>query len=113
MKSRYYILTILLVLTISIVTSAGNSLFPIPDNRGVSFILFPNPVIEGTFTVEAETNIEKIEIVSILGQLILSEEPEPSKNSVRLNIKDFKSGIYLVKISFTDKSTATKKVWVK
>jgi len=76
----------------------------------VTVSVYPNPVVDGNLLIKADVKIEKIEIMSIVGQIVYSQELEPS-NSVRLNF-DLQTGIYLVKISFIDKSSSTKRIWV-
>lgn len=75
-----------------------------------SFRVFPNPVVEDVVTIEAEKEFQKIEILSIVGQVVQTEELEPS-NSVRLKV-DLKPGFYLMKITFSDKSMNTKRIRV-
>ena len=72
--------------------------------------VYPNPVVDGNLEIKADLRFEKIEIMSIVGQIVYSEELEPS-NSVRLNF-DLETGIYLVKITFIDKTSSTKRIWV-
>ena len=79
----------------------------------VNISLYPNPVVDGTLTVSAEKEITRLDIVNIVGEHILSEEePEPS-TSVRLDVNNLKSGIYLIKVTFVDNTSNTKRIWVK
>jgi len=72
--------------------------------------VYPNPVIDGNLELKADVKIEKIEIMSIVGQIVYSQELEPS-NSVRLSF-ELETGIYLVRITFIDKTNSTKRIWV-
>ena len=84
-----------------------------PDAENTTdVIIFPNPITNNTVSVEAKTEIEKIEIISIVGQLVYVQELEPEK-SVRLNLDRIEVGVYLMRISFTDNTSATKRIWVK
>ena len=76
----------------------------------VKVTVYPNPVINGNLEIRADVKMEKIEIMSIVGQIVYSQELEPS-NSVRLSF-DLETGIYLVKITFIDKTNSTKRIWV-
>ena len=76
----------------------------------VNVSVYPNPVTDGNLDVRADLKFEKIEIMSIVGQIVFSEELEPA-NSVRLNFK-LQNGIYLVKVTFIDKTSSTKRIWV-
>ncbi|MBA7526727.1 hypothetical protein ES705_18897 [subsurface metagenome] len=87
---------------------------PLNNLNGVDdeVIIFPNPVTEGIISVISEKVIERIEILNIVGQKILTKEPEPS-NSVKLKINNLKTGIYLVRISFTDNTSSIKRIWIR
>jgi hypothetical protein len=82
------------------------------DDRPATLKIFPNPVVDGTLSINSDIQIEKIEILSIVGQLVYTQELEPS-NSVRLYLDQVKSGIYLIKVSFIDNTSDTKRIWVK
>jgi hypothetical protein len=81
----------------------------IADNP-VSVSVYPNPVVDGNLFIKADLKIEKIEIMSIVGQIVFSQKLDPLY-SVRLNL-DLQTGIYLVKIFFIDKTSITKRIWV-
>jgi hypothetical protein len=59
-----------------------------------SVMVYPNP-FESTFTVEAGTVIEQLEVYSITGQLLVTQSPKTQKTSISLD--DFASGSYLVR----------------
>jgi hypothetical protein len=82
---------------------------PDDDNK---IVVFPNPVTDGFISIQTEKEITQIEIMNIVGQRILIYRPE-SLNSVRLEIGNLNAGIYLVKLSFSDNTNATKRIWVK
>jgi hypothetical protein len=68
--------------------------------------------VDGTVSINSDIEIEKIEILSIVGQVVYTQELEPS-NSVRLYLGQIQSGIYLIKVSFIDNTSNTKRIWVK
>jgi hypothetical protein len=72
--------------------------------------IYPNPVYEGSVQISSGVQMEKVEIMSIVGDIVYLEELEPSK-SVRLNF-DLKTGVYLIRVTYTDKKSETKKIWV-
>lgn len=74
--------------------------------------IFPNPVVDGTLNINSDIQIEKIEILSIVGQVVYTQELVPS-NSARLYLDQVQSGIYLIKVSFIDKTNDTKRIWVR
>lgn len=82
------------------------------EEKPVTMKVFPNPVVDGTLSIDSDSKIIKIEILSIVGQVVYIHEPEPS-NSVRLFLNTIKSGVYLIKVSFVDSTSDTKRIWVK
>ncbi len=74
-------------------------------------ILFPNPATKGLISIQSEKEIVRIELLNIVGHRILTYRPEPS-NNVRLDISNLNTGIYLVKIFFTDNTNNIKRFWV-
>ena len=59
-----------------------------------SVMVYPNP-FESTFTVEAGSVIEQLEVYSITGQLLIATSPKSKKTNISLD--DFASGAYLVR----------------
>jgi spore coat protein CotH len=59
-----------------------------------SVMVYPNP-FESTFTVEAGTVIEQLEVYAITGQLLVTQSPKTKKTSISLD--DFASGSYLIR----------------
>jgi hypothetical protein len=108
MKQLSHIVSFLLIVLLS------GSLYaydPAPGiNTTAEITIYPNPVNNGNITVTSDQKIEKIEIHNILGQVAFTEEID-NITSVKLTI-DLEAGIYLVKITFTDQSYNTKRIWV-
>ncbi|MGD2034812.1 MAG: T9SS type A sorting domain-containing protein [Bacteroidales bacterium] len=102
---------IVLLAGITTVISTGN---PISDFylNDIEVSVYPNPVSEGQITIKSETDIASVEVLNIVGQRIFSRETKPSDN-VKLDINGLESGIYLLKITFVDKTFSTKRIWVK
>jgi hypothetical protein len=94
------------------------SAFSEPDNVAYTtenqkdFIVYPNPVTDGYVILKTEADIKRIEIVSIVGQIIYTKELEPT-SSVRLNLDQIQSGIYLMRVSYTNNTSNTQRIWVK
>jgi hypothetical protein len=83
------------------------------DNKSEAVIsVYPNPATEGQVVVSADKEISKIQLLNILGEQILEEETDRSTN-FRFELGDLKNGIYLIRITFTDNTSSTKKLWVK
>jgi hypothetical protein len=75
-----------------------------------SISLYPNPVKNNRVTISLANEMKfNVEVYNILGQNVLNANAE---GSVQLNVSNLKSGIYLVKISASNK-TQTKKLVVR
>lgn len=108
MKLLKYISLFLIILA-STVSMYANDLQP-GALSNAQVIIYPNPVTEGNITLKSDQRIEKVEILNILGQIVQTED----LNSVyisKLDI-DLQSGIYLIRIIFTDKTYSTKRIRV-
>lgn len=56
--------------------------------------IFPNPA-KSNFTIDAQENIEKVSVYNLLGQEVVSKNP--NTNSLTLDVTNFQSGVYVVK----------------
>ncbi|NQU34500.1 MAG: lamin tail domain-containing protein [Bacteroidetes bacterium] len=73
---------------------------------------YPNPVSEH-FTFESDAPIKSIHLFNILGNEILNEFYDyPVKTKV-VRIGSIGSGVYLVKVIFSDNSSITEKILIK
>jgi hypothetical protein len=82
----------------------------VSDDVGVEEVVskqitvYPNPAEDELF-IKSELQIKKVEIYSLTGSLLLSENNFNEKISMR----NFAAGVYLVKI-YTDKGSVVSKV---
>jgi beta-glucanase (GH16 family) len=72
------------------------------------FSIYPNPALD-TLQIKTDENIDKIEIYSTLGKLVLLTK---TNNFDTIDVSLLKSGLYLLKI-YVNENIATKKVIVK
>lgn len=94
-------------------TGNSESYLSTTGNKNETIVeLYPNPVTNAQVTINAEKEINKIELLNILGEEILVETSEPSTSKL-MDLGSLKNGVYIVKISFTDNTSSTKKLWVK
>lgn len=100
-----------MILRLFIITSilffVGSKNFANDNNK---LRVFPNPVVNDVVSIVSNQEFQKIEILSIVGHVAHSEELEPS-NSVRLKV-NLQPGVYLMRITFTDKTMSTKRIRV-
>lgn len=69
--------------------------------------LQPNPT-NGLISINSRIEIQKVEIINIAGQILLSELTKDK--SQPLNLADFSAGIYFIKVSYANGQSVTKKV---
>jgi len=78
-------------------------------NINSAITLQPNPT-NGITTITSKYEMQKVEIINIAGQTLLSEL---AANKVhQLNLTDFSEGIYFVKLSYANGQNITKKIIV-
>ena len=83
-----------------------NSLTGIQDDEFAQYSLYPNPAND-IITIEGkDVNIDKIEILNVLGQLTFSSEFKDSK--VQINTSGIDQGMYFVKIQSNKKEVIKK-----
>ncbi len=75
--------------------------------------IYPNPVTNGNFSIEAEETIEKVEVYDITGKLVELKEFEDHTENVQLNLVSDLKGLYLVKTSLKSGQVLTKKLLFK
>lgn len=73
-----------------------------------AFKIYPNPVKNGQFTIESNTNSAAFEIYDISGKLIKQKE-QLSKGENKISILGTQKGVYIVKIT-SEVKTITKKI---
>jgi uncharacterized repeat protein (TIGR01451 family) len=96
-----------------IVTNTAKSYFmttteinDISDKLGV-MSLVPNPT-NGILTITSRYDFDKIELLNITGQVLLSEQVNSKEH--QLQLQNFAEGIYFVKTSYKDGRSITQKV---
>jgi len=102
---------LLFLFGVGILNVHGNVSMNNPDDKNKT-VVFPNPAADGFISIQTEKEITQIEILNIVGQRIFIYGPE-SSNSVRLDIGNLNAGIYILKLSFSDNTNDTKRIWVK
>ena len=92
------------VITIAVSPTGINEL-----NINNAITLQPNPT-NGLINITSRFEMQKIEVINIAGQFLLSEQT--TEKNHQLNLSDFAEGIYFVKISYPYGLSTVKKVIV-
>ncbi len=73
--------------------------------------IYPNPCKTEKITIDFNNNkIAEIVITNITGKQVLKEKYDFAETKKQLQINDIQDGIYLVKVSSTDKKSVVKKL---
>lgn len=90
----------------------GLSLAKKPET--VLFSIYPNPA-EESFFIDVPSNEWNwnVSVINMLGQTIHAEEMQNHQNRISVHASDFKSGIYMVKLTSNDGKEAMKKVVIR
>ena len=71
-------------------------------NSIVSFVVYPNPSNDGHIAINASENIEKVEVINMVGQVVLSETYAVLLKKTQLDSSKLNKGMYAVKIRFSN-----------
>lgn len=81
--------------------------------ENIKLLVYPNPAkTKISITSSSKTEIEKVEIYSILGEKIISNKIEES-SIVNIDVSNFATGIYFVKAQTTSKELLSKKLVIE
>jgi hypothetical protein len=84
------------------------------DKKDNEASIYPNPLIGDKFSVKAESNIKKVEVVNVIGKVINRTENEDFEiREIQVYIGKCEKGMYFVKITFEDNKSIIKKLLVK
>lgn len=78
-------------------------------NHSFKTQIFPQPAID-QITIQSSSDIEKIEIYNLFGQLIFSNEYK--NNQIRINLEKFAKGNYLINI-YSEEGLNTEKILIE
>lgn len=80
------------------------------NSFGVNFTLYPNPTKDGHFSIKTPSlsGEVEVEITNIIGQQLKKEILSINGNEVNVKATGLSSGVYLVKLSQSEKSFKTK-----
>lgn len=79
----------------------------------LNFSISPNPVTGKNFTIQATQPITAVEVVSVVGQSVYSHEYVQRPREVRVAPEELRTGVYLVRVTFSDNQSVTKKIIVQ
>jgi Lamin Tail Domain/Secretion system C-terminal sorting domain len=77
------------------------------------FRIYPNPSISGNVTLEADGDIESLQVVDLMGRVIENHKMPIVAETVQLTLNVATNGLYFVKIMTTDKRIGVQKLMIK
>ena len=75
--------------------------------------IFPNPVVDKQFTVNSDLKIKSIQVYNIIGKEIHSEILASPRKETTVEIGPAETGVYIVKVIFSNNSGTVRKILVK
>lgn len=75
--------------------------------------IYPNPINTESFNFSSNKEVKEIKLYDILGKEILNHEYSTPLKETLVFIGNQKTGIYIIKVTFTDNNTLARKVHIK
>lgn len=72
--------------------------------------VYPNPSVDGIFTIDSESNVVKVEVYSSVGQKVFSQENTAGIYSINLGTT---SGVYLMNLKTIDGTVVSHRIIIK
>lgn len=79
-----------------------------------NFFVYPNPVVQGgSAVVKGTMLIKQVSVFNMLGQQVYFRETDGQRGDHHIDVVDFETGLYFVKIKFVDGVESSQKLIVK
>ena len=82
------------------------------SRENVNVTIFPVPVRDNSFTVNADKEISYIKVTNIIGQDIFKSRFNEQK-SIKIFLNNVKRGMYIITISFSDDTRVVRKIMIE
>lgn len=83
------------------------------QKEAVNIKIYPVPVTNNSFTIEADKDIEFVKITNIIGQDIFKSKYSNSQQPIHVTLNAPQRGMYLVTIIFHDSTRIVKKIMIE
>lgn len=96
-------------------TSKCHSIVPLSIEQQVqseSLIVYPNPIIGNTITIEYAGDVQKLSLVDMMGKIITTQTAVSNSGVYQIDSSDLQPGVYIILI-LTPNGTIHKQVVVK
>ncbi|MBX7051754.1 MAG: T9SS type A sorting domain-containing protein [Flavobacteriales bacterium] len=82
----------------------------VQNNEAGSFMMFPNPIAEGKFSIMAHKAIATVTLMSTDGRLIYSNNIYGDQKNINVELPEAEAGIYFIEIEFMDGTRTSRKL---
>ena len=89
-----------------------DAVLAIEDNNLIDFSVYPNPVTEKTFAINANESIKNVQIFDVLGKSVKAVEASERATQLHIDVNNLSKGIYFVKTE-TDAGIGTQKIIIQ
>jgi hypothetical protein len=83
------------------------------DPVGSWLSIYPNPVISDRFSISSNIPVREVEIFSVIGQSMYREVLKKGQLQIEIGPIELQKGVYLVKVTASNKISVVKKILVK
>ena len=85
----------------------------IPVNTQEILVIYPNPVSNGSVTIQASKTIVNVDVYNVIGQLMIANKFDGSMAKIVMDVNGLNSGLYVAKVVYSDNTSTTRKVQIK
>ncbi len=78
----------------------------------VKMLVYPNPIVDGVFTVKSTKPFMKVEVLNVIGREIY-RQARINDNEVKISLLNYTKGIHFVKLTFKDRKSRVKKILLR
>lgn len=83
------------------------------DSFASKITLYPNPIVNGEFSIDSELAIDEIEVLDVSGKLVDYRKFEGRNPKVKISVGENLKGFYLLNIKLSSGQHLTKKILFK
>ena len=79
----------------------------------ISFAVFPNPSVDGIFTISSTELISEIQISNLLGQVVFFEKSTEALKSKNISASNLDTGMYQISIKYANNSLSKSTIVIR
>lgn len=79
----------------------------------ISFAVFPNPSVDGIFTISSTELISEIQISNLLGQVVFFEKSTEALKSKNISASNLDKGMYQISIKYANNSLSKSTIVIR